>query len=120
MSLTVHEHGGTATAAPVLANSRCAVMLVINLQTEHAIPIREVPRHVPRRNGKKVHYSTVYRWVTKGVRGKRLESVMVGGIRYTTTEAIGRFLNGKPSDAQTPRVNESDLAVDEALRRAGV
>ena len=45
--------------------------------------------HVARENRK--HVSTVWRWVLRGVKGHRLESFLVGGRRYTTREAVGRF-----------------------------
>ncbi|WP_146415060.1 DUF1580 domain-containing protein [Crateriforma conspicua] len=89
-----------------------------DLTNEHPITLKEVPKHVPKRGGKKVHYSTVYRWATRGARGRVLESAMVGGIRYTTVEAIGRFLNHRrvirdPKDAP-------DDVIEDALRRAGL
>lgn len=90
----------------------------IEIQKEHAIPLAEVPKYVPKRKGRKVHYSTVYRWVTKGARGRILESVMVGGIRYTTVEAVARFL-----DSRKPSIREAsatDEAIADALRKAGV
>lgn len=90
----------------------------IDIHKEQAITLAEVPKYVPKRGGKKVHYSTVYRWVTKGARGRTLESVMVGGIRYTTVEAVARFL-----DSRKPAIREAsatDKAIDEALRKAGI
>ncbi len=95
----------------------------INLQHERAITLAEVPKHLPKRRGKKVHYSTVYRWVTKGSRGQVLESVMVGGIRYTTIEAVARFLSASPikktAAAPTAAV-DYDHEIEEALRQEGV
>lgn len=94
---------------------------MIDLKKESAITLAEVPLHVPRRNGRKVHYSTVYRWVTKGARGRRLESLLVGGVRYTTIEAIGRFLrtdfNAQKKQSSADKLNS---AIDEALKEAGV
>ncbi|TWU34876.1 DUF1580 domain-containing protein [Novipirellula artificiosorum] len=91
----------------------------IDLSKETSIPLSEVPRHVPKRRGKKVHYSTVYRWATKGTRGRKLETVMSGGIRYTTLESIERFLH--TSIDRTPALPESDLAaVQAALDAAGL
>ncbi len=34
---------------------------------ETPLVFSDVPKRLPKRNGKKVHYSTVYRWATKGV-----------------------------------------------------
>ncbi|MEO9930373.1 MULTISPECIES: DUF1580 domain-containing protein [Rhodopirellula] len=91
----------------------------IDVQNEQPITLAEVPKYVPKRGGKKVHYSTVYRWTTKGARGRVLASVMVGGIRYTTIEAVRRFLDAKP--AMASRADSSlDDAIEEALREAGL
>ncbi len=59
---------------------------------EQGIPLKEVPNYLPRRNSKKIHKSTVFRWATKGVRGRMLETHLVGGIRYTTVKSIMKFL----------------------------
>lgn len=67
-------------------------MKSIDLNSDTPIALSEVPQHLPKRNGKKVHYSTVYRWATKGARGRILETQLVGGIRYTTISALHRFI----------------------------
>ncbi|MCA9234165.1 MAG: DUF1580 domain-containing protein [Planctomycetales bacterium] len=75
------------------------------------ISLKEVANLLPRRRGKKVHYSTIYRWTMKGARGRVLESHMVGGVRYTTHAALRRFLDGDSKHKQ-----EQPLA--EELRQA--
>ena len=40
------------------------------------------------------HYATLFRWAQKGCRGTRLETILVGGIRYTSREALDRFIAG--------------------------
>ena len=91
----------------------------IDFTNEQAIPLSDVPRYVPKRRGKKVHYSTVYRWATKGARGRVLQTVLSGGLRYTSVEAVARFLAAKPS---VPSQGTDDLgdAIDAALKQAGV
>ncbi|MBN2562331.1 MAG: DUF1580 domain-containing protein [Phycisphaerae bacterium] len=65
---------------------------MIDIGAETLIPIREVPRHLPPRpNGKRVHMSACYRWIKRGVRGVRLDSIKIGGSTYTSTEALQRF-----------------------------
>ena len=93
--------------------------MTIDIDKEQPITLAEVPAYVPKRGGKKVHSSTVYRWVTKGARGRVLESVMVGGIRYTSIEAVRRFLQAKPSKAYASTSGLDD-AIEDALRQAGV
>ena len=93
-----------------------------NLNNEQAIPITDVPHYVPVRQGKRVHNSTVYRWMTKGVRGRRLESFMVGGMRFTTVESIARFLNSKSCETLREVNIESNLEqeIENALREEGI
>lgn len=68
----------------------------LNLNTDDALrdafPINEVPRHLPRRSGKRVHISTIWRWIQRGVRGVKLESLNIGGRRYVPREALEHFL----------------------------
>jgi hypothetical protein len=54
---------------------------------EHLISTTQATREVPGRP----HVSTVWRWINRGVRGVKLETVMVGGRRFTSREAIARF-----------------------------
>ncbi len=89
----------------------------IDLQTEQVIAISEVPRHLPRNGGKQTHYQTVFRWVTKGANGRLLASVKIGGRRYTSLEALNRFLqHGKPP----ARRCQQQGPVERALRDAGL
>lgn len=62
------------------------------LSTKH-IPIRDLPNHIPRNRGRKVHIATVYRWMNRGVRGIRLETLLIGGRRYVTEESLERFVS---------------------------
>lgn len=56
------------------------------------LPFSVLAGKVPNRNGGRgIHVATVVRWSTKGVRGVRLESLMVGGTRYSSIEALERF-----------------------------
>jgi hypothetical protein len=89
----------------------------IDFQQEQAIPLAEVANLLPKRNGKKVHYSTIYRWATKGTRGRVLESKLVGGIRYTTVEAVQRFLAADPVSRSHLTI---DTAINDILARDGV
>lgn len=73
---------------------------MIDISTEHLIPISDVPRRLPPRpTGRRVHISAVYRWIQRGVRGTCLESIKIGGTAYTSSEALQRFADGL---SQTP------------------
>ncbi len=86
------------------------------LLTQQAIALSEVPALLPRRRGKKVHYLTVWRWATKGLRGKKLQSVKVGRTRYTTHEAIAEFLGEEVIALQSHSEQEQ---IDSALAGSG-
>ncbi len=83
-----------------------------------------------RTGGRRPNISTLHRWATRGVRGVRLETVAVGHVRYTSVEAVRRFLNATPatpagihevaiSAGRTPthRVIPSDSKAEELRRR---
>jgi hypothetical protein len=68
---------------------------MIDMHNETLLAIAEVSDHVPTHP----HVATVWRWIQKGIRGVRLESVLIGGMRYTSKEALQRFFEG--SNAST-------------------
>lgn len=94
-----------------------------DLSNERLISIGDVPKHLPRRaTGRRVHISAVYRWMSSGVRGVRLESVRVGGSTYTSVEALQRFADrltgsesAQPARAAIPRRREREI--ERAARR---
>lgn len=70
--------------------------------------------------------ATLHRWRLNGVRGVRLETCLIGGLRYTSKEAICRFISAQNADEQpvaeiTPaqRRRQSEAA-RLALKAAGV
>src|SRR5262245_66623007 len=82
---------------------------------ESLISLPEACRIIPGRP----HLATVYRWFQRGVRGGiKLETALVGGRRFTSREAVQRFvdrLSGDRSDAlqlRTPR--QRQIAVEKA------
>ena len=96
---------------------------MIDVAVEQLLHVRMVPRLLPPRpNGRRVHISAVYRWMSRGVRGVRLESVKVGGSTYTSVEALQRFADqltgsesAQPARAATPRRREREI--ERAARR---
>lgn len=61
---------------------------MIDLENEKLVTMTEAAKLLPRRP----HTSTLWRWWRVGVRGCRLETVVCGGVRYTTREAMARFI----------------------------
>ena len=87
-----------------------------NLFQEQLIPLVEAYKYLPYRNGKRTHYSTIFRWVSKGARGRVLESVLLGGMRYTSVEALQRFTSTAPAVVDLRTAD----AISEALADDGV
>ena len=80
---------------------------MIDITQETLIPLREAPRRLPARpTGKRVHVSACYRWISRGVRGVRLEAIRIGSSTYTSVEALQRFADhlGAPGPPRTTPV----------------
>lgn len=107
------------------------------LEQERLISLHAAARLVPSRDddgdrgegcgeAKGVHPATLHRWARGGARGHRLETVCVGGRRFTSKEALWRFIraiNDGPSAAliAAPKPDPERVAQAEAsLRRAGL
>ncbi len=57
--------------------------------------------------------STIWRWFRRGVKRVRLETVVIGGRRYTSREAIQRFV-----ERTTAAVDGIKIATPTSRRRA--
>ena len=66
---------------------------MIDPSAETLIPFVAARQVFPGRHGRGVSLSTLHRWKRHGVRGVRLETVLVGGVRYTSREALNRFVS---------------------------
>jgi len=64
------------------------------------------------------------RWMRKGIRGEILESVLVCGRRYTSREAVARFirnqLHTEPERSPPKRGSYSEREIDERAKRLGL
>lgn len=74
-----------------------------------------------------VNTATVWRWGTKGVRGVKLETIVIGGRRVTTQEAFERFVAATNPEATatppapTPHERRKAIAAAEReLAKAGI
>jgi hypothetical protein len=90
---------------------------MIDLRAEELLSFGDATKALPGRP----HISSIYRWASRGVRGAKLESVLVGGRRYTSVEAVERFCarataaaSREPPPLRTPR--ERQRAIEEAER----
>ena len=65
---------------------------MINIGTEQILSFVEASSLLPRRRqGRRVHPATLYRWASGGLRGARLETIQIGGTLCTSVEALQRF-----------------------------
>jgi hypothetical protein len=90
----------------------------IDLTAETVIPINQAPKHYPYG---RLNLSTVYRHFRRGCRGARLETFVAGGRRYTTIEAIARFVErttANSSGASLPLSRPTSRQREAAIRHA--
>lgn len=61
----------------------------ISLKSEQLLTFQEAAQLLP--EGRRPRASTWWRWWKVGRNGVRLETLVVGGRRYTTAESVARF-----------------------------
>ena len=97
----------------------------IDIRSETVIPIGQSPKHFPGRP----NISSVYRWFGKGSRGARLETIVVGAKRFTSIEAIERFIEAttanstgglSPSRSTNRQRAAAIAAAERELDKAGI
>jgi hypothetical protein len=74
---------------------------MIDVTRERLLRLTHLPEAVPTRPAR----STARRWAREGVKGVVLETVRLGGRRFTSHEALARFfarLNGRRDDTPDP------------------
>ena len=97
---------------------------MIDLSSENVFPVNEAPKHIPGRPSQ----ASVWRWCLYGCGGIKLESILMGGRRLTSTEAIQRFADartsqadGAPAPPRTSRQRQRGIDRAEAeLAKAGI
>lgn len=97
---------------------------MIDLSTEHLLTLPEAARLLPGRPST----CTLWRWRSRGVYGVRLDSCLIGGRRYTSREAIERFVagcsaagDGQAAPLRTPAARERAIArAERELADAGI
>jgi len=93
---------------------------MIDTDNEQLKLLTRAPPYVPGRP----HISSLIRWASRGVKGVKLETVVIGGRRYTSIEAIGRFITrlnaSETSGTVPPQKNHQDNQVEKALDEARI
>jgi hypothetical protein len=97
---------------------------MIDLSSESLLTFSEASQVLPRRRrGRKAHPSTFWRWASRGLRGVRLEIIRVGGVTYTSREALQRFADRLSSDApeqSSISKERPQMSVEQQLANDGI
>jgi hypothetical protein len=88
--------------------------MAIDIHKEELLELSKVPANLERRTGKKLNASTVYRWTNRGIAGIKLETILIGGTRYTSAEALNRFF----TQSTLAKQGKLSTATPEGIRRA--
>lgn len=99
---------------------------MIDVSCEKLISFNEATKFLP--DGRRPGFSTWWRWSTKGIHGVRLETLLCGGRRCTSAEAVARFFerttavaSGEPVPGRTSRQREAAIRHAEAeCTQAGI
>lgn len=75
---------------------------MIDVRIESLIPLDEAAKLAPGYHGRCASEATVRRWIRVGMRGVVLESVIAGGRRCTSRDAIQRFFTRLTEARDTP------------------
>jgi hypothetical protein len=78
---------------------------MIDPLVEELMTFRDVSRLFPGRSGTGVSLATVWRWTLDGRHGHRLESILIGGQRYSSRQAVYRYVAA---------INDNDKALGPA------
>ena len=107
----------------------------IDIRTEEIFSLTaatKLPCFGNRRSGKRISVRTLWRWATAGCRGVKMETIMAGGSRATSLEAIERFFEQLTLQAdgqhvvapQSPRMTAARrkqiAAAEKRLAKAGI
>ena len=87
----------------------------IDINVEDLIRFAEAARCFP---GGGIAIQTLHRWRLHGVRGARLESCLIGGARFTSRQAIDRFVEAQNAgDSSPPAVTPAQRQKQSAAAR---
>lgn len=87
------------------------------VENENLLTIGQAAKSQPNRRGTRgVHIATVWRWIVSGCRGQKLETVLIGGIRFTSREAIERFHAAINGESVTATPVDRQRAIERAER----
>jgi len=80
------------------------LLRMLNIQTETLISFRDLPSWCKQHLGRRISPSSLHRWRLRGCRGVKLETLLIGGSRTTSEEALQRFFEAttRVQDGENP------------------
>jgi hypothetical protein len=95
--------------------------VAIDISTEQVITMPQASETFPGNPS----LCTLWRWRLKGIRGRKLETVIIGGRPYTSVEALARFARYEGGNdtltIRSPAAREKAVTrAEEELRAAGI
>jgi hypothetical protein len=95
--------------------------MTIDISVEEILTLTQAAKSLPGRPAS----STIHRWRLRGIRGVRLETILVGGRRFTSRQALERFAaritaaaDGEAPPIRTPRARQQ--AIERAEAQLGI
>lgn len=88
--------------------------MAIDIHTEELLELNKVPADLEHRTGKRLNVATIYRWASRGIAGIQLETILVGGNRFTSAQALNRFF----TQSTLAKQGKLSKATTEGIRRA--
>jgi hypothetical protein len=87
-------------------------MTTQTIDRERLITMADAGRYLAQRTGHRPYLCTLYRWATRGSGGRVLETVQVGRKRFTSIEALQRWMHARGE----PAVITVDVRPDRPVR----
>lgn len=85
----------------------------LRLIDETLIPIADAPKQFPVKSSRQ----TLERWLRRGCRGVLLESITIGFRRFTSKEAISRFLSAQAGAQHKSHLHSGGRMSDEDIAK---
>jgi biotin carboxylase len=73
---------------------------VARVLTERVLSISQAINEIDKATGVRPHRGTIHRWISRGVRGVKLDAVEIGSRTVTSAEAIHRFITARTASLQ--------------------
>lgn len=91
---------------------------MIDIESEQLLTVKAAREWLRGRTGHAPHRNTIRDWARVGLKGVVLETVRIGGLVYTSVEAMQRFSDRRQSPAAVAPSKRRLREIEAANRRA--